>query len=187
MIESAAASLPLLSALPRLRCGSTCHRATEEHSQGWDNVLYQFNASVSLQSLMALLGHISATMSLRYGRLFDATGKAEYEGTDRGERPPPGHCPPSRTGGEPRRRTARHLRRCRHPRRPRASDPLPQLRPKSRRRRIPRPRTRSPHLHRADHRDRAPASPLWTPSPSKSARTEEQPRRLPHRNQRTDS
>ena len=28
LIESAAASLPLLSALPRLRCGSTCPRAT---------------------------------------------------------------------------------------------------------------------------------------------------------------
>jgi integrase len=37
------------------------------------------NAGVSLQSLMALLGHVSATMSLRYGRLFDATVKAEYE------------------------------------------------------------------------------------------------------------
>jgi hypothetical protein len=29
-----------------------------------------------------------ATMGLRYGQLFDATGKAGYEGTDRGERPP---------------------------------------------------------------------------------------------------
>lgn len=37
------------------------------------------NAGVSLQSLMALLGHVSADMSLRYGRLFDATVKAEYE------------------------------------------------------------------------------------------------------------
>jgi integrase len=37
------------------------------------------NAGVSLQSLMALLGHVSANMSLRYGRLFDATVKAEYE------------------------------------------------------------------------------------------------------------
>ncbi len=37
------------------------------------------NAGVSLQSLMALLGHASAEMSLRYGRLFDATVKAEYE------------------------------------------------------------------------------------------------------------
>lgn len=37
------------------------------------------NAGVSLQSLMTLLGHVSATMSLRYGRLFDATVKAEYE------------------------------------------------------------------------------------------------------------
>ena len=31
------------------------------------------NAGVSLQSLMALLGHVSAEMSLRYGRLFDST------------------------------------------------------------------------------------------------------------------
>jgi hypothetical protein len=37
------------------------------------------NAGVSLQSLMALLGHVSAEMSLRYGRLFDSTVKAEYE------------------------------------------------------------------------------------------------------------
>ncbi|MDQ2708760.1 MAG: site-specific integrase [Actinomycetota bacterium] len=37
------------------------------------------NAGVSLQSLMALLGHVSAAMSLRYGRLFDSTVKAEYE------------------------------------------------------------------------------------------------------------
>jgi integrase len=37
------------------------------------------NAGVSLQSLMALLGHVSAEMSLRYGRLFDTTVKAEYE------------------------------------------------------------------------------------------------------------
>jgi integrase len=37
------------------------------------------NAGVSLQSLMALLGHVSAEMSLRYGRLFDDTVRAEYE------------------------------------------------------------------------------------------------------------
>lgn len=37
------------------------------------------NAGVSLQSLMALLGHMSAEMSLRYGRLFDSTVRAEYE------------------------------------------------------------------------------------------------------------
>src|SRR4029077_14631229 len=36
------------------------------------------NAGVSLQSLMALLGHVSAEMSLRYGRLFDATVRDEY-------------------------------------------------------------------------------------------------------------
>jgi integrase len=37
------------------------------------------NSGVSLQALMALLGHVSATMSLRYGRLFDATIRDEYE------------------------------------------------------------------------------------------------------------
>ena len=37
------------------------------------------NAGVSLQSLMALLGHVSAAMSLRYGKLFDTTVRAEYE------------------------------------------------------------------------------------------------------------
>ena len=34
---------------------------------------------MSLQALMALLGHVSAAMSLRYGRLFDATVRADYE------------------------------------------------------------------------------------------------------------
>ena len=37
------------------------------------------NAGVSLQSLMALLGHTSAEMSLRYGKLFDTTVRTEYE------------------------------------------------------------------------------------------------------------
>jgi integrase len=37
------------------------------------------NAGVSLQALMELLGHTSAAMSLRYGRLFDSTVRAEYE------------------------------------------------------------------------------------------------------------
>ena len=37
------------------------------------------NAGVSLQALMALLGHVSAEMSLRYGQLFDATVRTEYE------------------------------------------------------------------------------------------------------------
>jgi integrase len=37
------------------------------------------NAGVSLQALMALLGHSSAEMSLRYGRLFDSTIRTEYE------------------------------------------------------------------------------------------------------------
>lgn len=37
------------------------------------------NAGVSLQALMALLGHVSAEMSLRYAHLFDATIRSEYE------------------------------------------------------------------------------------------------------------
>jgi Phage integrase family len=37
------------------------------------------NAGVSLQCLMVLLGHVSAEMSLRYGRLFDQTVRTEYE------------------------------------------------------------------------------------------------------------
>lgn len=37
------------------------------------------NSGVSLQVLMALLGHVSSEMSLRYGRLFDTTVRAEYE------------------------------------------------------------------------------------------------------------
>ena len=35
------------------------------------------NSGVSLQALMALLGHQSANMSLRYARLFDATVRAD--------------------------------------------------------------------------------------------------------------
>jgi integrase len=37
------------------------------------------NAGISLQHLMVLLGHQSAEMSLRYGRLFDATVREGYE------------------------------------------------------------------------------------------------------------
>src|SRR6476469_1298808 len=37
------------------------------------------NAGCSLQALMALLGHVSAQMSLRYARLFDHTVRTEYE------------------------------------------------------------------------------------------------------------
>jgi integrase len=37
------------------------------------------NAGCSLQALMAMLGHVSAAMSLRYARLFDATVRTEYE------------------------------------------------------------------------------------------------------------
>jgi integrase len=37
------------------------------------------NAGCSLQALMALLGHASAEMSLRYGRLFDQTVRENYE------------------------------------------------------------------------------------------------------------
>ena len=37
------------------------------------------NAGCSLQALMAMLGHVSAAMSLRYARLFDSTVRADYE------------------------------------------------------------------------------------------------------------
>ena len=37
------------------------------------------NSGCSLQALMALLGHQSARMSLRYGRLFDTTVRADYQ------------------------------------------------------------------------------------------------------------
>lgn len=37
------------------------------------------NAGVTLQSLMRLLGHVSAEMSLRYASLFDSTVRTEYE------------------------------------------------------------------------------------------------------------
>ena len=37
------------------------------------------NAGCSLQALMVLLGHVSAEMSLRYGRLFDQTVRENYE------------------------------------------------------------------------------------------------------------
>lgn len=37
------------------------------------------NSGCSLQALMAMLGHTSAEMSLRYGRLFDATVRADYD------------------------------------------------------------------------------------------------------------
>jgi len=37
------------------------------------------NSGLPLQALMHLLGHVSATMSLRYGRLFDETVRAEYD------------------------------------------------------------------------------------------------------------
>ena len=37
------------------------------------------NAGCSLQALMAMLGHTSAEMSLRYGRLFDSTVRADYD------------------------------------------------------------------------------------------------------------
>ncbi|GAA3263792.1 tyrosine-type recombinase/integrase [Nonomuraea helvata] len=53
------------------------------------------NAGVSLQALMALLGHASAEMSLRYGRLFDTTVRSEYEraldlAKQQARTPPPG-------------------------------------------------------------------------------------------------
>ncbi len=63
------------------------HRAADE--AGLDDVVphqlrHTFatalvNNGCSLQALMAMLGHVSAEMSMRYGRLFDATVRADYE------------------------------------------------------------------------------------------------------------
>jgi hypothetical protein len=57
------------------------------------------NAGVSLQSLMALLGHVSAEMSLRYGRLFDATVNAESERALTAAKAHPSTLPTERPGG----------------------------------------------------------------------------------------
>ena len=60
------------------------------------------NAGVSLQALMALLGHVSAEMSLRYGRLFDSTVRAEYARAlelakqQTAQPAPAGNCPAGR-------------------------------------------------------------------------------------------
>ena len=42
-------------------------------------LITSMNAGISLQHLMVLLGHQSAEMCLRYGRLFDATVREGYE------------------------------------------------------------------------------------------------------------
>ncbi len=55
------------------------------------------NAGVSLQALMALLGHTSAAMSLRYARLFDHTIRADYERALTQAKTRLGPVPPGRT------------------------------------------------------------------------------------------
>ena len=75
------------AASPRTRCASELHRAAAEagigavtpHQLRHTYATALVNSGVSLQALMALLGHVSAEMSLRYGRLFDATVRDEYE------------------------------------------------------------------------------------------------------------
>ena len=47
-------------------------------------LITSFNAGCSLQALMALLGHVSAAMSLRYGRLFDAMWPGVEDADDSG-------------------------------------------------------------------------------------------------------
>jgi integrase len=67
----------------RLELDRACEHAgiphTTPHQLRHTFATAMVNAGVSLQSLMALLGHVSAEMSLRYGRLFDATVRTEYE------------------------------------------------------------------------------------------------------------
>lgn len=53
------------------------HTTTAETSRSYATAL--INAGVSLQALMALLGHVSTQMSLRYAHLFDSTVRTEYE------------------------------------------------------------------------------------------------------------
>jgi hypothetical protein len=68
---------PLRGWIKRELARTQPHTATAGTSHTYATVLV--NAGVSLQALMALLGHMSAEMSLRYGRLFDTTVRAEYE------------------------------------------------------------------------------------------------------------
>jgi site-specific recombinase XerD len=60
-------------------CAAAGLPATTPHQLRHTYATALVNAGVSLQSLMALLGHVSAEMSLRYGRLFDATVRDEYQ------------------------------------------------------------------------------------------------------------
>ena len=82
------------------------------------------NAGVSLQALMQLLGHVSAAMSLRYGRLFDATVRTEYERALTQAKAalataPPAGAPAPRPSSDG---SARPARRCRWP-----TSPAPRL------------------------------------------------------------
>ena len=118
---------------------------------------------------MAMLGHVSAEMSLRYGRLFDATVRADYE-----TRPHPGQVPA-------RPRAAANAPRCRSPTSPAAAtgerhrdDQGP-----ARRRLLPAHRSprrlrlrqhlralpELPHRHRPSCRSSPPNAPTPPPSP----------------------
>jgi integrase len=66
------------------------------------------NAGVSLQSLMTPLGHVSAEMSLRSGRLFDSTVRTEYERALTAAKAHLGTLPTEPPHGRP---TADHRRR----------------------------------------------------------------------------
>ena len=72
LIESAAASLPLLSALPRLRCGSTRHRTTGRHSHGWNTAGYQLLLQIPDRTVMAIMGWSNTAMTARYQHVIAA-------------------------------------------------------------------------------------------------------------------
>jgi site-specific recombinase XerD len=55
------------------------HPAPTPHQLRHTFATAMVNSGCSLQALMAMLGHVSAEMSLRYGRLFDKTVRDEYE------------------------------------------------------------------------------------------------------------
>jgi hypothetical protein len=62
----AAASLPLLSALPRFRCGSTCHRPAGGIRTVGTPLVTSFHAGVDTSVITLWLGHASVRSTDAY-------------------------------------------------------------------------------------------------------------------------
>ena len=131
------------------------------------------NAGVSLQALMALLGHVSAQMSLRYARLFDSTVRAEYERALNLAKTRLGSMPIGPSRIRPHRHRMRRTRRRQLERCPRYQSPPGRriLPARSRPRRLPlRQHLRTlPQLPR--RRRLCPSSPLNASTPKPSPQT----------------